>query len=489
MYGYNIFKAAIITAFNYVIFLKISGWSETANKKIIYGIIYVVVFSALIWELSICMEEPYKSLLTIVISGIYLKAATKNLYINSITYMAVSFAVSYILYVLTTVASLFITIALYWVCNGALGKVRDAKESVAWGTALLALGMEVLITTGFVRLKIKITSLGKGTIGSIGISLSGIVLIFYSMSRQGAFSRRAWVLFISGIAFSTAGLMNCFKTETIAAYNNKVRDLIEERLKIELKEAQDTNDLLENTAHRDAKRLPAYRRAVEELIDSTLDAEVKNKAAVLLKELKMAEQEQSQDVCNKLRKSKKLILTGMVLLDSVFAHMLDRAAQRDIDFDLVIGGGINGITSIITQTRLENLAADLIENAITATEYSCGGYKSILVYLWVSHGVFELRVDDSGLPFEEDIFFQLGKHRVTTHADTGGSGIGFMTVFESLRLCSASLIIIERPPAACLHSKSVVVRFDGKSKKTICSYRIEDITISNDGSWTIEDYR
>ena len=68
-----------------------------------------------------------------------------------------------------------------------------------------------------------------------------------------------------------------------------------------------------------------------------------------------------------------------------------------------------------------------------------------------------------------------GKEQVTTHKDEGGTGIGFMTTFETLKECKASLIIEEYNPETTNYTKAVIIRFDGKNEYKICSYRAEKI--------------
>jgi len=61
-----------------------------------------------------------------------------------------------------------------------------------------------------------------------------------------------------------------------------------------------------------------------------------------------------------------------------------------------------------------------------------------------------------------------------THADTVGSGIGFMTTFETLRKAYASLIITELENKTPF-SKSVTFGFDGENAFIIHSYRNEEL--------------
>ena len=56
---------------------------------------------------------------------------------------------------------------------------------------------------------------------------------------------------------------------------------------------------------------------------------------------------------------------------------------------------------------------------------------------------------------------------------TGGTGIGFMTTFETLKECKASLIIEEYNKQE--YTKAVIIKFDDKNEYRIHSYRVEEI--------------
>lgn len=57
-----------------------------------------------------------------------------------------------------------------------------------------------------------------------------------------------------------------------------------------------------------------------------------------------------------------------------------------------------------------------------------------------------------------------------------GSGIGFMTTFETLKECKASLIIEERHEVKDNdYTKAVIIRFDGKNEYKIRSFRANEI--------------
>lgn len=95
-------------------------------------------------------------------------------------------------------------------------------------------------------------------------------------------------------------------------------------------------------------------------------------------------------------------------------------------------------------------------------------------------GFYSLYVYDSGVEFEKETLSSLGKKPSTTHADEGGTGIGFMNTFETLKKCKASMIINEYgKPSKDNYTKVIMIRFDKKDEFKISSYKIEDIDIEN----------
>lgn len=483
MGAYTDIKAVLIIMFSYIFYLKVSGWQADSLKKFITGTAFNLVFSLFIRGMADYVREPYKSLILILLSSIFLHAVGKGNYGRIFINMSVAFAASCILFLLSTAVAVAMLIFFFGIY------VIDFRVAVLTGV------IEMISVSVIMRLKIEVSLSKKKGIEGTGIVLSGMALILYSLSREDwAEDRSHWLIFV-GTVLCAAGLVHWLKRETIIAFNNRVQEIENARLKVHLDEVESENEFLddvlryfEERLHKEDKRLPAYHEVVEELANAAGDEKSKHKAMKVLEELKAARCELALEQSVELRKGKTLPTTGMMLLDAVFGHMLDRAGQKDIDFNLIVSGDISGITGIITQTKLETLAADLIVNAITATGQN--DFKSILVYLWVSCGAYELRVDDSGIPFEIDTLLHLGKKRITTHAETGGSGIGYMAVFETIRVCGASLIITEKAPRPYSHAKNVTVRFDGKSQKIIRSYRVgqimENMEKCGDG-WIMED--
>ena len=118
----------------------------------------------------------------------------------------------------------------------------------------------------------------------------------------------------------------------------------------------------------------------------------------------------------------------------------------------------------------------MIKNAIIAINHSENINKSILVRLGLIDGAYSLYVYDSGIEFEIDTLINLGIKPSTTHAKDGGTGMGLMNTFDTLKKYKASLIIDEYgKPVNDNFTKVIKIVFDDKNAYKIVSYRKKDI--------------
>lgn len=174
-----------------------------------------------------------------------------------------------------------------------------------------------------------------------------------------------------------------------------------------------------------------------------------------------------------ISKVSELPKTDIVEIDDMLKFQQHECMKNNIDFDFQINGNIfHMINTFISKEDLEILLADHIKNSIIAVNCSDNINKSILVRLGLIDNYYSLYVYDSGIEFELDTLSNLGKKPITTHADNGGTGFGFMNTFDTLKKYNASLIINElNPPCADNYTKSIVIKFDGKHEFKINSYR------------------
>lgn len=177
--------------------------------------------------------------------------------------------------------------------------------------------------------------------------------------------------------------------------------------------------------------------------------------------------------CERIKELDELTKTDIPEIDNMFKYMQSECANNNITFKLVIKGNIHAlVNNIIPKSRLETLIGDHIRDAINAINNKDIVNKEILVVLGINNDAYELVIYDTGKEFEIDTLLKLGLEATTTCSDKGGTGIGFMTTFETMSMTKASLIITEMSPTESeYYTKSVAIRFDDKQEYMIRSYR------------------
>ena len=173
--------------------------------------------------------------------------------------------------------------------------------------------------------------------------------------------------------------------------------------------------------------------------------------------------------------------TGIEEIDDMLKYMQAECIKNKIDFQLQLSGNIyTMINHYIDKEELEILLADHIKNAIIAISYTDNLNKSILVRLGKLDGYYGLYIYDSGIEFEVKTLYKLGKIPATTHKDNGGTGMGFMNTFDTLRKHKASFVIEEYgKPVKNNFTKALKFIFNEKNEFKIYSYRWEKIRREN----------
>jgi signal transduction histidine kinase len=441
---FSLSKNLSLTFFAYLLYLIINKESKKPLfKKVLIGLLSAVFFALILTWLSLYIPEPLTTVITIfALSVLFVKINRSNFAYN-IFYLTISYAVSYVLYIISS----FISSAIFVI----LLKTHDASIWIV----LLIFIIEIFLIFIIKKRSFKLTISYNKNITSAGMTLSGIVFILYGIFRDNQMSAVNLLLPLSGIILCALGLYWWLKKEITTA-NQELKAL---KMEAEIKKLNEIHLCLEKTLHNENKKLPAYQEAVEYLIESTENSAIKEKAVLLLGEIKTVIAESSKETSHELREKKFLPPTGKELIDAIFKHYNSICLKEEIDFDLAIRGNVHGILKFITQSDFETLIANLLDNAIIACECSSNSHKSIFVNLSDNR----LSVMDSGISFPQEVLESLGKQRITTRADSGGSGLGFLTIFEIARVCKASVVITENTSF-----KTVAVWFDGKGE-----YRVD----------------
>lgn len=238
---------------------------------------------------------------------------------------------------------------------------------------------------------------------------------------------------------------------------NTKKELAEKTKEIENLEAE--NIAISKKAHTlDHKQKSLAKKIDEMMINTEISKEE-------VAEVKERLNKIGQDLY-KEKTAVELSKTEIPEIDDMLSYMQSECSANKIDFELQIKGNIHYMTNnLISIEDLETLLADHIKNAIIAINHTDNINRSILVRLGEIDGIYSLYIYDSGIEFAKETLENLGKKPSTTHANEGGTGMGFMNTFDTLRKCKASLIIEElNEPCKDNYTKAIIIKFDNKNE-------------------------
>lgn len=169
--------------------------------------------------------------------------------------------------------------------------------------------------------------------------------------------------------------------------------------------------------------------------------------------------------------------TNIPEIDDMFTYLQSECIKNNIEFIVKINCDTTYlIKKLIPKNKLETLIADLTRNAIIAINHSDNNFKSIMIILGIHDNCYEFCIYDSGIEFTPNTLLNLGLKPASTHESEGGTGIGWLTTFETLNYCKASLIITEMPYSQNNYIKSIAVKFDTNNNYYIHTYRCDELS-------------
>lgn len=471
-------KIIFINVYVFYVYKTITNYKEYKIINII-AILYSNIVLAMIY--TIVTEYTNLLIASLIVYFLYaflISTVTKNRIGNTIVALIISLIIEYAIYIVSillagnivyivkietnnyTVISIIIQVINILLLYGVL-KIKRINKGINFLTNTKRKYDEILYITLIGGISFIILGLLRGSknIFLNTVLLTGIVLVFFS-------------------------LVYWLQSQITKHYKKNMRDRtisvqkaeIDEQTKL-LEEVEAENLKLATAVHKYNHRLSSLELAMKSAISHNLNTEFAEELSVMLKD--------TEDLSNSFAKECDvakciLPLTNVPSIDNMFKYMQDEASKCNINFDLKINESINDlIDNIIPKDMFETLLGDHLRDAIIAVNASDNSYKSILTTLGLVDGCYELSVYDTGIEFQIDTLLKLGKEQVTTHKDSGGSGIGFMTTFETLKTTKASLVIEEYSPETTNYTKSVNIRFDGKNQYRIYSYRADDIKKQN----------
>jgi len=436
----ELIKTFSFTCLACLIYLKIGNTRKITCEQILKISLFTIVPAVALALLSAQVIEPIKSILVVfAVSGV-ISIIKKTKLLSNVFYITVSYIFSLVFWIVSTFISSVIFVILF-----------GTQKINVW-FLILVFAIETLIVFAFYRTKFKFMINYNKNIASAGTAITGISLIVYSLFRETELQTNNFILLFSGIILCGLGLYRWLKKESISTYNEKAQKLIISKKDKKIEELNNTRLELEKTIHTDSKKLPAYREAIKSFIVHIENPVEKKKAAELYKALRVAQENLAWETSRYDMPS-----TELVLLDSIFQYYHNVALKNGISFRMSIGGAINNIIKIITQSQIETLVSNLLDNAVNAIKKvgDIGNEKHITVRLWDSG----LSIEDNGAAFNSSLAdLEICKETLSPNRKSG-VGIGFVTIFEIANECGASVEITENNGF-----KIITIRFDGENR-------------------------
>lgn len=465
-------KMFLISFFIFLTYEKISNYK---SNKLRYVAIFIT--STIISIIHIFLNKNISPLLSTIIVYIIYGVIINKIIEKQINYVIYIYAcvISYLIYIVSTILS------------GAILLITKIEVETKNPISLIIIPIITFIIY-YLIFKIKRVKNGFNFLRSdkynknIMIStmfITGMVMFIYVLCQRKNNVLLNTGLFI-GAMLIIGSLITWIKKQITKTYKNRMRDRtieiqkteIDEQTKL-IEEIKAENLKLGEVIHKYNKKFSSLEFAMKNALELNSKTEFAKEISVILKESEETLKNFAQET---QLNTNKLPLTNITGIDNMFKYMQEEARKNNINFDLKINESIKPLMeNTISKDKFETLIGDHLKDAIIAVNSSKDTYKSILVTLGLVEGIYELSIYDTGIEFEIDTLLKLGRERVTTHKQTGGSGIGFMTTFETLKECKASLVIEEYNPETTNYTKSVTIRFDGKNQYKICSYRAEKI--------------
>ena len=439
-------------------------------KKLIKIIIINIVISYITTIIRYIFNLFISDICLIFILGCMQSIINKQKIGYSILLITIALAINYIILFLTTVLTfpinifynikndyinLMLIIIIYLILICLLFKIKKFKH-------------------GFLFLK---RNIENEYIEIWVLNISSIILfssiIFNSSNFQ--ITRKLFIGFIifSIIMFITIqkSLQLYYKQRLLVQDLEETKKELEDKKK-EIKQLEQENLNFSKTSHSIAHKQKALEYKLNELAlknEIAEEIDVKNRLNNITKQI-------SEEPEIEIPK------TNISEIDDMLNYMKSECIKNKIKFEVQLNGNIyQMINNHITKEELEILIADHVKNAIIAVNYSNNSNRSILVRIGKIDGQYSIYIYDSGIEFEINTLHKLGKIPSTTHKESGGTGMGFMNTFDTLKKHKASITINEYgKPAKDNYTKVIMIVFNKKDEFNIISYRQKEIEVRKD---------
>lgn len=412
---------------------------KTQQKLIVIQCISSVVLSLLTYYIRLFIA-PSSILILMIIYTIINYLLYKQSVNITIVSSLISMCFSYALLLLSLILFMPVFYLIFHLIEN-----RTAIYSISYVFVCLMQLLLASIPFRFNRLKHGMPFLktqGKNDIGVfISISLLLITPLFNLIEKTPS------QLFIPTFFIALSGILIFFwwKHKLTETYLTKVKDREIAALKDEITKLKEYNATIDKAMHKDNKLIPNLIFEVENalaIVASHASEEDRKLLLTALERVQSSARERKGILQLSIQEADVSITSGSHNIDSTLRFLATKAYAEQTFFEVIITDKVhNIIPEIISEEDFRTLITDLIENAIIAVRSETN--RNILFHTRMEADRFYVDIYDSGAPFAPEVLEKLGREQITTHKDTGGSGIGYMSIFEILHRCKGSLTIDE----------------------------------------------
>ena len=347
----------------------------------------------------------------------------------------------------------------------------------------LSLSVEILIYIILFnkrRLKNGMPFLYSKISNSIGIIITSCILIFsssYTVLDRSS-STYGWIIFASllfGLILFIWWRKQLTNLYVKRSYQNELA-----RITAELDNLRQENERLGAIVHKDNKLIPAMIMTVQNALHShnLTNTSSNNDLDKILSTLERLANERSSLSIAQLSTTCNIPTSNIVRLDIMLRYMYQKAHSLNIKLSVDFHINITEmLTDYFTEDVLVTVVADLIDNAIIATKLARKN-KEIHIDFNKNNNNYCINIFDTGIPFEASTIRYAGIKKASTHLDNGGSGIGLMATFSSLRECGGSFEIDETINISP-YTKKVSIVMDYLNEFRVYSNRNEILTLTH----------
>lgn len=434
------------------------------DSKINFKEILAVILINIVNMLLNTISSSIISLIVLVasISIIFSKKFNKKIGYSGII-VVISFSINYITYMLSATLC-YVLVKIFNISN---------RAEILIGIISIYI-IIIYLVSNMKKIRKGITFLKSNeSLVLLTLNISSILvlalIIFGNVDLIAKRSLFIYIIIFSILMFITIqkSLQLYYKQKILIQNLHETKAELESKKK-EIEELEKENLEYSKTSHSIAHKQKLLEYKLKELLlknEFAEDMDIKDEINNLTKEIRTKTLEI------------ELAKTNINKIDDILKYMQSECIKEKIDFQLQLNGNIHYmINNYISEEELQILLADHIKNAIIAIKHTDNINKSILVRLGLIEGIYSVYIYDSGIEFNKETLVKLGKEPASTHLDEGGTGMGFMNTFDTLKKHKASMCIDEfNKPSKDNFTKVIKIIFDGKGEYKVVTYRYEEI--------------